>query len=330
MTHSNAVDGIAWSRIGRGPILGWRLAGRAKRRWLLSEHISMIAGPMSEQDSIGLHPRLNIGTSSFSDESWIGPFYPAGTKPADMLPYYATKFSTVEVDSTYYRAPSLSMCQRWHGVTPAGFRFSLKVPSEITHKKALVGAEKDWESFIQAVDALGPKLAYLVLQFPYWNLKSAIPSVKEFITRLDGFTSKNKAPCPLVVETRNPKWISKELLDFLKGRNLILALQDQQWMPRPKQLWEKWGDALKTGQDIYIRMLGERENIEKLTETWDKIVIDRSEQTAEWMPIVRDMLAREQDVSMYFNNHYEGHAPASIEKLKATWKTGFTEPTQPN
>ena len=97
-------------------------------------------------------------------------------------------------------------------------------------------------------------------------------------------------------------------------------------MPRPKQLWEKWGDALKTGRDIYIRMLGERDNIEKLTETWDKIVIDRTEQTAEWFPIVRDMLSKEQDVSMYFNNHFEGHAPASIEKLKATWKTGFTTP----
>jgi uncharacterized protein YecE (DUF72 family) len=101
-------------------------------------------------------------------------------------------------------------------------------------------------------------------------------------------------------------------------------------MPRPKQLWEKWGDTLKTGPDIYIRMLGERENIEKLTQTWEKIVIDRSEQTAEWMPLVRNMLAREQDVSMYFNNHYEGHAPASIEKLKATWKTGFIEQPKTN
>ena len=74
-----------------------------------------------------LPPNLHLGTSSFSEESWIGPFYPAGTKPADMLPFYATKFRTVEVDSTYYRPPSLTMCQRWAAVTPPGFRFSLKV-----------------------------------------------------------------------------------------------------------------------------------------------------------------------------------------------------------
>jgi uncharacterized protein YecE (DUF72 family) len=276
-----------------------------------------------------LHPRLHLGTSSFSDESWIGPFYPLGTKPADMLPYYATRYSTVEVDSTYYRAPSLSMCQRWHGVTPAGFRFSLKVPSEITHKKALSGAEKDWEDFRRATDALGPKLAYLVLQFPYWNLKSAIPNVGEFIRRLDAFLKTSKSSCPLVVETRNPKWLGKDLLDFLGAHQLILALQDQQWMPRPKQLWDRWGAALKTGRDVYIRMLGERENIEKLTSTWDKIVVDRSPQIAEWLPIVQKFLEQEQEVSMYFNNHFEGHAPESIEKLKRTWKTGFTETPPP-
>jgi len=272
-----------------------------------------------------LHPKLHVGTSSFSDESWIGPFYPVGTKPADMLPFYATRYATVEVDSTYYRPPSLSMCQRWHGVTPAGFKFSLKVPSEITHKKALAGAEADWESFLRNVAPLGPKLAYLVLQFPYWNLKSPIPNLGEFLKRLDAFTKMAEAPCPLVVETRNPKWITQELLDFLKGRHLILALQDQQWMPRPQQLFEKWGDQLKTGRDVYVRMLGERETIEKLTTSWEKIVMDRTPQVAEWLPIVQKFLAQEQEVSMYFNNHFEGHAPESIEKLKRTWRTGFTE-----
>lgn len=272
-----------------------------------------------------LPSNLHLGTSSFSEESWIGPFYPAGTKPVDMLPYYGTKYGTVEIDSTYYRPLSLSMCQRWAAVTPAGFRFSLKVPSEITHKKALAGVEADWQSFLRNVEPLGPKLAYLVLQFPYWNLKSPIPTLREFLTRLGAFAGKANAPCPLVVETRNPKWIGKELLDFLGERSLILALQDQQWMPRPRELWEKWGRGLKTGKDLYIRMLGERERIDQLTTTWGKIVIDRMAQTAEWLPLLEHFLSREQKVSMYFNNHYEGHGPESIEKLKRLWNTGFTQ-----
>lgn len=272
-----------------------------------------------------LPPNLHLGTSSFSEESWVGPFYPEGTRPAGMLPFYATKYGTVEVDSTYYRAPSLSMCQRWAGVTPAGFRFSLKVPGEITHKKALSGVEGDWEAFIRNIAPLGPKLSYLVLQFPYWNLKSPIPSLKEFLTRLGAFAEKAKPPCALVIETRNPKWIGKELLDFLGERGLILALQDQEWMPRPTELWGKWGEGLKTGKDIYIRMLGERDRIDKLTTTWGKEVIDRTAETAEWLPIMEKFLGREQEVTVYFNNHYEGHAPDSIEKLKRLWKTGFTK-----
>lgn len=270
-------------------------------------------------------PNLHLGTSSFSEESWVGPFYPPGTKPAGMLPFYSTKYSTVEIDSTYYRPPSLSMCERWAAVTPAGFRFSLKVPSDITHKKALVGAEGDWDAFLKNVAPLGPKLCYLVLQFPYWNLKSAIPTLNEFLSRLGTFTGLAKPPCPLVVETRNPKWIGKELLDFLRERRLILALQDQQWMPRPKQLWEKWGEGLKTGKDVYIRMLGERDRIDALTKTWDKIVIDRTEQIADWLPIIEKFLSQEQDVSLFVNNHFEGHAPESIEKLKRLWNTGFTK-----
>src|SRR5579872_1448401 len=119
------------------------------------------------------------------------------------------------------------------------------------------------------------------------------------MNRLDAFVQKAKAPCPLVVETRNPKWISKPLLDFLRERTLILALQDQQWMPRPQQLWASFGDSLKTGRDVYIRLLGERDAIEKLTTTWDKIVIDRSPQVAELMSIVQKFLDQEQEVSMY-------------------------------
>jgi hypothetical protein len=67
-------------------------------------------------------------------------------------------------------------------------------------------------------------------------------------------------------------------------------------------LWEKWGEALKIRRDAYTRMLGEREAIEKITQTWEKPVIDRTSQISEWLPIVRHFLAQEQEVNMYFNN----------------------------
>jgi uncharacterized protein YecE (DUF72 family) len=55
---------------------------------------------------------LHIVTSAFTTAGWEGSFYPAGMKPADYLTYYATKFDTVEVDSTFYRTPSTSTVSR--------------------------------------------------------------------------------------------------------------------------------------------------------------------------------------------------------------------------
>jgi hypothetical protein len=64
---------------------------------------------------------LLIGTSAFTAAGWDTAFYPRGMKPADYLTYYATKFDTVEIDSTFYRTPSLQTVRGWDAKTP-GFR----------------------------------------------------------------------------------------------------------------------------------------------------------------------------------------------------------------
>jgi hypothetical protein len=76
---------------------------------------------------------LYIGTSAFTASGWEGSFYPAGMKPADFLTYYATKFNSVEVDSTFYRTPSASTVTGWNRKTPDHFIFAVKVPETITH-----------------------------------------------------------------------------------------------------------------------------------------------------------------------------------------------------
>ena len=88
------------------------------------------------------HP-ISIGTSGWSYPEWDGAFYPPGMDPSDYLSWYADRFPIVEVDSTFYRVPTRRMVQGWHNHTPPGFRFALKVPQAITHKKQLQGCEKD-------------------------------------------------------------------------------------------------------------------------------------------------------------------------------------------
>jgi uncharacterized protein YecE (DUF72 family) len=71
---------------------------------------------------------LYIGTSAFTATGWEGTFYPPGIKPADYLSFYATRFNSVEADSTFYRTPSKATVQGWDKKTPEGFIFAAKVP----------------------------------------------------------------------------------------------------------------------------------------------------------------------------------------------------------
>ena len=124
---------------------------------------------------------LLLGTSAFTADGWLGTFYPAGMQPRDYLSYYATKFNTVEVDSTYYRTPAKSTVQGWYDKTPPGFTFALKVPSLITHEKMLLDAGQDMLYFLETVALLRDKLGPLLLQFPYFN-KSKFKSGQEFLS----------------------------------------------------------------------------------------------------------------------------------------------------
>ncbi len=69
-----------------------------------------------------------VGTSAFTAAGWEHSFYTAGMKSRDFLTYYATQFGTVEVDSTFYRTPSLSTVTGWYEKTPPDFVFAAKVP----------------------------------------------------------------------------------------------------------------------------------------------------------------------------------------------------------
>src|SRR5215212_79876 len=87
--------------------------------------------------------RVLIGTQGWNYAAWVGPFYPDGTRPADMLSLYAQAFATVEVDSTFYAIPPPNTVRGWAARSPDGFVFSLKLPQEITHERHLRRAEAE-------------------------------------------------------------------------------------------------------------------------------------------------------------------------------------------
>src|SRR5215471_10433600 len=125
---------------------------------------------------------LFIGTSSFSAKGWVGSFYPRGTRSKEFLAYYASRFKTVELDTTYYAIPGAETVQGWKERTPADFLFCAKVPRIITHEKLLVDCERELREFLNSMAILGDKLGPLVLQFSYFG-KSVFRSQKEFLAR---------------------------------------------------------------------------------------------------------------------------------------------------
>ena len=259
---------------------------------------------------------IRLGTSAFTAAGWEGSFYPEGMKPADFLSFYAQHFDTVEVDSTYYRTPSAATVRGWDAKTPDGFLFAAKVPQVVTHEKVLADCAGEFDEFVGRMQLLGKKLGVLLLQFPYFN-KKAFASVDDFLKRLEPFLKKLPRDVRFALEVRNKIWIVPKLVDLLRTRSVALALIDHPWMLRPAEIVARL-DPITT-DFTYVRFLGDRKGIEEKTKTWDKTIVNRSAELADWANICYKFNSRGVAIFAYANNHYAGHAPATIRLFEELW-----------
>jgi uncharacterized protein YecE (DUF72 family) len=265
---------------------------------------------------------LCIGTSAFTAAGWEGSFYPIGLKPANYLSYYAKHFDTVEVDSTFYRIPSEDTVQGWALKTPKEFVFAAKIPQVITHEKVLVDCDAEFKQFMEVMDLLGEKLGPLLLQFGYFN-KKAFVGVNDFLARLRPFLKKLPKDHKFAVEIRNKNWLVPQFVETLRERGVALALIDQAWMPRPAHWFEKFDPI--TADFTYVRWLGDRKGIEEQTKTWDKVMVDRSGDLAEWVEVLKTVHKRKIQIYAYANNHFAGYAPATVEMFRDLWRRAVKE-----
>lgn len=265
-------------------------------------------------------PRIRLGTSSWTAKGWLGSFYPSGTPQKDFLPEYAKHFDTVEIDSTFYAIPRRSAVEAWRDRTPPGFLFSAKAPQVITHEKFLEDCGDELRSFLDTIALLGDKLGPILFQFPYYAKRTGI-SQEEFVRRFTAFTTTLPANgFSFAVEVRNKQWLNEALLEPLAKHGISLALIDHPWMLGPDQLLAKSG--ILTGPFAYIRWLGDRKGIEKITTVWDKPVVDREPSLRSWAGQLQQLIVKGLEVRGYVNNHYSGHAPHDIETLKRLLAAG--------
>ena len=225
-----------------------------------------------------------VGTSGYNYPEWKGNFYPADLASARMLPYYAERFSTVEINYTFYRMPNTKLVTGWAAQVPAHFRFTLKAPRRITHDRKLRGVGDIVRGFCEVAAELGPQLGALLFQLP--------PTFKKDLAAFDEFLGVLPPKVCAAFEFRHDSWLDDEVYARLRDRNLALCVADSEKRSTP---------VIATADYAYLRLRDEGYTEQHI---------------AEWAERVSDLAAKCNDVFVYFKHEEEGKGPYFGQLLK--------------
>jgi uncharacterized protein YecE (DUF72 family) len=258
--------------------------------------------------------RVYVGTQGWSYPGWVGVFYPDGTPTSRYLPVYAKAFSTVEVDSSFYAIPPASHFLGWLDRTPDSFRFALKLPGELTHERRLRGGAEVLATFCRRAELLEHKLGVILVQLPPDFSPAERPALEMFLKRLPtGFR--------FAVEFRHPDWLEEGTYAALSNAGVGHALSDGPWIARERVM----AAALRpTAELAYFRWLGSRPHVSAYTH----IQVDRSAEIGAWSVVLEKLKTQVREIYGYFNNHYEGHSPASARRLMKHLGEPVVEPDE--
>jgi len=233
-----------------------------------------------------------LGTSGWDYPEWVGPVFPTRGK-FDRLRYYADLFPIVEVNSTFYRLPPVSVAESWARRTPSKFRFTAKFPQSITHERRLVGADEELARFRQVMRPLqeSGKLLAALLQLP--------PSLPFEPATIRAFYETIPPDLPVAVEFREASWLSPESFDLLREFRFAYVVVDEPLLPIRLE---------RTGPFVYVRWHGHGRSI------WYDYTYSADELTA-WVPRVRELAQGSEPVLGFFNNHFRGDAPANARTI---------------
>jgi uncharacterized protein YecE (DUF72 family) len=229
---------------------------------------------------------IYVGTSGYNYPEWKGSFYPATLAAAKMLPYYAERFSTVEINYTFYRMPTPKLVTGWAAQVPDSFKFTLKAPKRITHDRRLRDVSDLVRGFCETAAELGPRLGALLFQLP--------PNFKKDLSVFDDFLQTLPPRVCGAFEFRHESWLDEEVYARLRARNLALCIADSEKRSTP---------VMATADYAYLRLRDEGYTPEDI---------------AEWGREVRRLSAECQDVYVYFKHEDEGKGPEFARRLLDT------------
>jgi hypothetical protein len=171
-----------------------------------------------------------IGTSGYNYPEWKGSFYPAALPAAKMLPYYAARFPTVEINYTFYRMPNEKLVGGWAAQTPSPYKLTLKAPRRITHDSRLKNCGALVQGFCQVAGTLGDKLGALLFHTEVLvGLRGEIQELKRSAgpgaeTWLDVATFKSRYGLSRKYAIPLLEWLDRERVTRRVGdRRLVLG-----------------------------------------------------------------------------------------------------------
>lgn len=248
--------------------------------------------------------RVWLGTAGWAYDEWVGAFYPAGTGSSDMLHRYVEAFRCVEIDSTFYAAPAGSTARRWADAMPAEFRVTVKAPKALVQETGMRPPEVPFRHFHEMMaDAFGNRLAAVVVQMPPSYRRTPANDVA-----LRAFLDRWARSVPLAIELRDTSW-------HTQGTAAALAEHDVTWVSIELHDVPGLGRAAHdtSGRLAYVRLIGRHDGMAK-----DRISRPQDAGRAFWVERVAAMAARGvREAVVIVNNHYEGHAPATLRVLGA-------------
>lgn len=289
--------------------------------------------------------RIRLGTCSWTDRTMVAAWYPPSVKSAEArLRYYAERFDTVEVDSTYYGLPSERNSELWAERTPPGFTFHIKAFGMLTRHgikpeqlpPALRSAydlqldrhgrvvrpsvelrETVFSWFSEALTPLreADKLGLVLLQFPPYF--TAEPRNREYILR----AARLLAPDRVAVEFRHASWVLDEelprTLSFLNSNDLTYVCVDEPRLDSPTVLPPI---TAVTAPTAYVRFHGRN------AATWNARVGSAADrfrylyseaELAEWTAPIGRLAEEAETTYVLFNNCYADYAPRNARQLSA-------------
>ncbi len=231
-----------------------------------------------------------IGTSGWNYKSWRNDFY-CDTPQKQWLRFCAEHFSSIEVNSTFYRLQEKSTFKKWRDETPEGFSFAIKGHRYVTHNKKLLDVEQSVIRCRESASPLGKRLAAVVWQLPA-SLKKDIERLEKFVKNLQRWKSTRHA-----IEFRHKSWFDDQVAECLERYAVAICMSDAPDWP----MWDR-----VTTDVVYVRLHG---HTRKYASSYSKPALRK------WATRTQRWLEENRAVHVYFDNDAEGAAPRNALTL---------------